>query len=703
MAFRKYAHAITVEPTSSIQMWQNFRTASKTPVSTNVSSKHASLILKDFSPEQYLLTHATIVASVDTEDAPPHVRTGNLIEEGQKINRPFRDFRVTAQTDKFFNGNMDAFERKLLLNAYMSFIGAENYCVTPESLIETKNGRIPIKDLRVGDQVYTGKGRLRPVLHVNSRFYQDTLCTVKYAGGGSLRATLGHKVYTSEGYVTVENLTPGQSLKVPRNREEGQEWLGFCEEAYYAFLRTRASLSGQDIKLFFAADEDPQIILDVIQTLSLDRDWECILTLQKDHVLWVNGKRLVGLQEWQPLDLQASHGFFEEKTPLCDWLSYEVEAVERGSYEGLVYNLDVAQDHSYIADHILVRNCEHVQIPELSKGKILDAVARDLGDTVYIDILVATDKRHTDLIADIMSQKLSTMSMGAIIKFSLCSKCGNYAVDETDLCTHIRYQKGTTFISETGEELRVGELCGHHSEPDSLHFIEASWVETPAFEGAVTRTILNPHLLDADQREAIEQSLQEIMPKEATVWDFASFFKTASPMFKQEAEKLMLQKLQSDLKLQESNSLSRKAFFGGDEEKDEGEEPTEEESTKDFLEDLVSETSAIVKQEAKQRVLDQVRSETEKAKVPNSSIHDSNESMVRSSLQPTEASLRRLVLLHSRDKNASKHKRVYMLLSKVSHEHQAPLIRVASKMTPEEVRFLKLAVQFMRQGGKKDN
>jgi len=252
--------------------------------------------------------------------------------------------------------------------------------------------------------------------------------------------------------------------------------------------------------------------------------------------------------------------------------------------------------------------------------------------------------------------------------------------------------------------LRVGELCGHYSEPDSLHFIEASWVETPAFEGAVTRTILNPHLLDADQREAIEQSLQEIMPKEATVWDFASFFKTASPMFKQEAEKLMLQKLQSDLKLQESNPLSRKAFnFGGDEEKEEGEEPTEEESTKDFLEDLVSETSAIVKQEAKQRVLDQVRSETEKAKVPKSSIHDSNESMVRSSLQPTEASLRRLVLLHSKDKNASKHKRVYMLLSKVSHEHQAPLIRVASKMTPEEVRFLKLAVQFMRQGGKKDN
>src|SRR5512142_928079 len=34
---------------------------------------------------------------------------------------------------------------------------------------------------------------------------------------------------------------------------------------------------------------------------------------------------------------------------------------------------------------------EHLQIPEYSKGRIIDAVARDIGESIYVDILVATE------------------------------------------------------------------------------------------------------------------------------------------------------------------------------------------------------------------------------------------------------------------------------------------------------------------------
>lgn len=67
---------------------------------------------------------------------------------------------------------------------------------------------------------------------------------------------------------------------------------------------------------------------------------------------------------------------------------------------------------------------EHVQVPELSKGKLLDAVLRPLtykdkegrtADIYYCDILVATDRKHDRLVKKIAAGELTTMSMGCAI------------------------------------------------------------------------------------------------------------------------------------------------------------------------------------------------------------------------------------------------------------------------------------------------
>jgi len=72
---------------------------------------------------------------------------------------------------------------------------------------------------------------------------------------------------------------------------------------------------------------------------------------------------------------------------------------------------------------------EHIQLKELSKGKVLDAVAwvvrqKDKNKkeipTVFIDILVATDKKkHPKLVEKIQSGKLSTLSMGCLPPWGL--------------------------------------------------------------------------------------------------------------------------------------------------------------------------------------------------------------------------------------------------------------------------------------------
>lgn len=135
---------------------------------------------------------------------------------------------------------------------------------------------------------------------------------------------------------------------------------------------------------------------------------------------------------------------------------------------------------------------EHIQIPELSKGFIVDAIARDLGDTCYVDILVATDRKHQVLVRDIMAGNIKAMSMGCISLFTICNKCGNVASDDTQLCPCVMYDsKGSKFADDDGTEHRLGELIGHVSVPNSNTFIEASWVRNPAFAGAERRNFLN--------------------------------------------------------------------------------------------------------------------------------------------------------------------------------------------------------------------
>jgi hypothetical protein len=52
----------------------------------------------------------------------------------------------------------------------------------------------------------------------------------------------------------------------------------------------------------------------------------------------------------------------------------------------------------------------------------------------------------------------------------------------------LAFQKGAFLTDENGVPRRVAELCGHKDMPNGgVKFVEASWVATPAFPGAVKR------------------------------------------------------------------------------------------------------------------------------------------------------------------------------------------------------------------------
>jgi len=262
MAFLRYANAAIVKPDIKFAGWDEVKSKSQTKGNPFADRAAAKVVFQKYDPSSFMLSHCTIIASVDTEESPAEL--GDQVVAGFPINRKYKDWLIAPKTSKYINNNHDAWERKLLLSCFRTFIGGENYV-------------------------------------------------------------------------------------------------------------------------------------------------------------------------------------------------------------------------------------EHIQIPEMSRGKIIDAAARDIGDSIYVDILVATDRKHRPLISAITSGQLQTLSMGCQVEFTVCTKCGNVAYDETQLCPDIRYAKGNEWVDDFGNKRRIAELCGHIAdEPGSVKFIEASWVANPAFTGAVLRSILSP-------------------------------------------------------------------------------------------------------------------------------------------------------------------------------------------------------------------
>lgn len=162
---------------------------------------------------------------------------------------------------------------------------------------------------------------------------------------------------------------------------------------------------------------------------------------------------------------------------------------------------------------------EHLQVPSLSKGKVLDAVLRPVvhtgqngktADVFTVDLLVATNRRHQQLVNDIESEKLKTLSMGCIASHVQCSFCGKLITDDDKNCEHLDNHLGK-YLEDNGKKYIVSELCGGFENgvyiPDSCHFIEASWVGHPAFKGAVVNHFVETEDMKVSRIDRAESNI----------------------------------------------------------------------------------------------------------------------------------------------------------------------------------------------------
>lgn len=232
-----------------------------------------------------------------------------------------------------------------------------------------------------------------------------------------------------------------------------------------------------------------------------------ILTSNKPWRAWEQHSRLAGRSLAQETGrrtgaIQVDFSKFKPSKYLLSWATIVagVEPGENGFYIPEAHSKWVNDNGNAWLNQVLLESYksfimaenyqEHIQIPALSKGKILDAVAWVVRDkelaTVFVDILVATNKRkHPALVRDIVDGKINTMSMGCNITHSQCSRCGEIFEEGEDQCDHINEQLRKKFRGDDGEQHIIAELCGVPGQIDTCGFIEASWVAVPAFAPAV--------------------------------------------------------------------------------------------------------------------------------------------------------------------------------------------------------------------------
>lgn len=254
MAFLKYAKATVVRPQLHSSEWDRIRVASGVKRLDASLKKRAEEILGEpFTPDRFLLTHSTIVCSVDAVPVPG-MRVGSVQEEGHQINRKYPDYRVTSETDKYINNNLDCWSRDVIKKSYKTFVGAHNFvehiqveelskgriidavlrdvgeslyvdilvatdkkhtelvqkilsgemnamsmgCFTPNTKVTLGDGtRVSISEVQVGDYVLTHKGNSKPVknvmIHRNAEGWRTR--TISALGTSPVTATANHPFF----------------------------------------------------------------------------------------------------------------------------------------------------------------------------------------------------------------------------------------------------------------------------------------------------------------------------------------------------------------------------------------------------------------------------------------------------------------------------------------------------------------------------
>ncbi len=199
-------------------------------------------------------------------------------------------------------------------------------CFTADMRVTTSQGVKRIEHLEIGDQVLTHAGRFRPVTQLFRRAYHGELLRIKVRSiGTTMEVTPEHPILTEKGWVKAGDLQVGDRVAI-----------GFPKGTNIApHFDLAASEYAAELEL-----QENEVAVPVRRP-STYQNFE-------RQAEWVN----------RYIEVTPDTRYIR-KTIVRDneQVYFEVESINRQNYDGVVYNCEVDEDHSYVTEGVIVHNC----------------------------------------------------------------------------------------------------------------------------------------------------------------------------------------------------------------------------------------------------------------------------------------------------------------------------------------------------------
>lgn len=180
----------------------------------------------------------------------------------------------------------------------------------------------------------------------------------------------------------------------------------------------------------------------------------------------------VGKQNMQPGERSRTHF---KTLVVGDYILSPIDRIKHKVDRQDVFNFEVADDHSYIANGFVVHNCNKDYTK--AKGIIFDAYVKPLrgfnGNHLKLMLLLGYDRsRDPALCQSILTDKINTHSVGFFYTAYSCSYCGHTTHQETmHVCSHTRLHKKPYVMQDRLVYRRCHDATG----------FECSHVDNPAY------------------------------------------------------------------------------------------------------------------------------------------------------------------------------------------------------------------------------
>jgi len=260
----------------------------------------------------------------------------------------------------------------------------------------------------------------------------------------------------------------------------------------------------------------------------------------KDHYrieIYGNGWKEIGLEKTSSkYDFSSTKLCQERNSFTPDYGLHYLRKINRIPFSGKVYNFEVEEDHSYLADSIAVHNCDIFPEEELlrahkkwvgkplcldHKSSSVEMVRGIIVDTYYdqkhkrvVGLCALDKKNYPDLARQVEAGYCNSVSMGTAVGRAICTDCGRVAKSEQELCGHM---KSKSCYGEINVDLNPIELSivvnGADPKAKIKHIIASQLRQAENLDAALAEKISQGKEIDDTELKELREGLQSLTDK----------------------------------------------------------------------------------------------------------------------------------------------------------------------------------------------